>query len=88
MTDVWEELGRSIACFKDGPYFAYQESMDAMPAYAKTELCTATPEISSLTDHGICPETRSRDQQREEWDKYPSLFGVFALTHETRMVVH
>ena len=80
-------LGRSIACFDDGPYFAYQESMDAMPAYSKTELTLQRPKFFVDRPRDL-PGNWSRDQQREEWNKYPSFFGVFALTHQTRMVIH
>ncbi len=79
--------GRSIACFDDGPYFAYQESVDAMPAYAKAELTLQRP-IFFVDRPRDLPQNWSRDQQREEWMKYPSLYGVFALTRQTRMVAH
>ena len=78
---------RSIACLNDGPYFAYLESMDAMSAYANTELIQQRPKFFVNRPRDL-PRNWSREQQREEWDKYPSLYGVFALTHETRMVVH
>ena len=78
---------RSIACFNDGPYFAYQESMDAMPAYAKSEFILQRPKFFVDRPRDL-PRNWSREQQREEWFKYPSLYGVFALTHETRMVIH
>ena len=78
---------RSIACFNDGPYFAYLESMDAMPAYAKSELILQRPKFFVDRPRDL-PRNWSRDKQREEWSKYLSLYGVFALTHQTRMVVH
>ena len=80
-------LGRSIACFDDGPYFAYQESADAMPAYAKAELTLQRPKFFVDRPRDL-PRNWSRDQQREEWMKYPSLYGIFALTRQTRMVIH
>ncbi len=79
--------GRSIACFDDGPYFAYQESMDAQPAYAKAELTLQRPKFFVDRPRDL-PQNWSRDQQREEWMKYPSLYGIFALTNQTRMVTH
>ena len=79
--------GRSIACFNDGPYFAYQESMDAMPAYAKTELTLQRPKFFVDRPRDL-PRNWSRDQKREEWLKYPSLYGAFALARQTRMVTH
>ena len=79
--------GRSIACFDDGPYFAYQESMDAIPAYAKPEYVLQRPNFFIDRPRDL-PRNRSRDQQREEWGKYPSLYGIFALTPQTRMVIH
>ena len=79
--------GRSIACFDDGPYFAYQESMDAMPAYSNTELILQRPKIFVDRPRDL-PRNWSTDRQREDWRKYLSLYSVFALTHQTRMVVH
>jgi hypothetical protein len=80
-------LGRSIACFDDGPYFAYQESVDAMPAYAKADLTLQRPKFFVDRPRDL-RQNWSRDRQREEWNKYPSLYGVFALTPQTRMVTH
>ena len=81
---IWE---RNIDCFGDGPYYTYQENMDAIPARFDAELAQQRPKFYSERPQDI-PRDISTEARMAEWTKYLTTAGVFALNGHTRMVMY
>lgn len=77
--------GRNIDCFGDGPYYTYLESMDAIPAWSRVEI--QRPAFFEKRPHDLSRHL-SREAKRVEWNKYITTDGVFAVDHQTRMLVY
>ena len=80
-------IERNIDCFGDGPYYAYQESMDAIAARPAGAVTQQRPEFYSERPQDIQPQM-SREERRVEWKKYLTTTGVLALDSQTRMVAY
>lgn len=80
-------MGRSIDCFDDRSYYTYLESMDAVPAPYDAELTQQRPEFFEERPRDISLKM-SREKRREEWNRYLTTDGIFALTSSVRMVVY
>ena len=78
-------MGSSVACFEDGPYYIYAESMDGIAACARPTTTQYQPEyFERRPDELAETDPAARVAQA---GGYPSAVSIFALDGSTRMVV-
>ena len=80
------QLGRTIECFHDGPYYIYNESMDAIPVHRADSVLRHRPAFFAERQKDLpIGSISKRAKARAE---HPRAIGVFALDGQTRMVVY
>ncbi len=79
-------MGTGVACFADGPYYVYPESMDGMPAPIGSSITQYQPEFFEIRPDDLSKEADVSERSRQSRD-YPSTVSIFALDGSTRMVV-
>ena len=79
-------VGTSVACFEDGPYYIYAESMDGIAARPRSSTTRYQPEYFERRpdELPVADAPAARGGQRND---YPSTVSIFALDGLTRMVV-
>ena len=79
-------IGTGVACFADGPYYVYLESMDGLAARIGSSITQYQPEFFELRPDDLSREADFRERSRQTRD-YPLTISIFALDGSTRMVV-
>ena len=79
--------GRNIDCFRNGPFYIYLESMDAIPVHTQVNIIQQRPNFYVKRPHDLSLDM-SLDERRKEWNKHITTDGIFALDAHTRLLVY
>ena len=79
-------MGTRVACFTDGPYYVYGESMDGIAARPGASTIQYQPEFFEYRLDDL-PKGADFSVLREHQDEYPTVISLFALDGSTRMIV-
>ncbi len=76
--------GRTIACFDGGPWYKYNEDMDARAVYGNSGMTKARPDFFVRRNRDI-PAGLSTRRRRKVLNAYPRLIGLYALDEDIRV---
>ena len=82
----WGLMGTGVACFADGPYYVYLESMDGLAARIGSSITQYQPEFFEIRPDDLSKEADVSELSMQ-WGDYPLTISIFALDESTRMVV-
>ena len=75
--------GRAMACFDDGPYFVFLESMDGVPVFPSEQIVRNRPEFFRQRKRDV---PIGHPDQSEMRMAFPQSVGIIALDNTTRIV--
>ena len=79
------QVGKSVACFEDGPYYVYLESMDGIAIRSNPSITRYEPDFYEMrpNDLSMTDDVGARSTDRRA---YASAISVFPLDASTRIV--
>ena len=78
--------GRGMACFANGPFFIYLESMDGLPVFASALQTKSRPEFFRQRKSDL-PRGQDSRQLIKLQHEFQSAIAIYALDETTRMVL-